>query len=625
MNHLLLTIIFIFFVSCSKESTTKTETPQSVPNKFYELKTPDLSLIDEKGVAVMHLETDNADISSDTGDAGEDEFALEILKSETKEFCVSVESIVELTIEDSNKSILLQLDSGCKSVALQKGVYTIKIKNKTTENHFVHFNKRFDASKLRGAVQRSFTQKKAPSNDPYTNPASTFDINVDRCHFCELAQLDFSGIIFDKDYDRTYSAIVPHVDNDYLKLIDYNGSAYDYFARQNADTLETKYNLDLFGSNLYEANLSYSIFVDANLSYTNLRKADLSHAIFIRTDFSAADLEDANLSYAVFMDCDFSNTVNFNVNHPISTPAAFYPYYLGAGPGTQYPNAPVEIDYNTPHISFLSDPYHLHTYVAFVESGVMDHVDSVTLPKKAISAPKGSAYDLYNDWNVVVLLEDNTLFERSYRTRSFKHYNKNDKKCSNGFFDIDIQIQGYRFYYDIICDYLRYSFSFAGRGDITTAREKKIPIYWDRDVRYYTHDKNDSLISIKYKKPIIDSTKKAVYFDNTKRSYFFFSNDQGTDTFSLASYDVMFEPSISLSANFFTFVTQGSDSQTKLFIMNEQEIPEKIFNGDELGGVQIASSVAAGGRQIPFIAFLGSDNHIYFKKLMPQGTDRIAN
>lgn len=576
----LLTLFFLLFslTACHKESSAKK------PTTYFEIKN-DISnkSIGKDDTLLLHLETKNHPISLDTDTTGSDSFTINIESDQHKEFCLNNDNNVSTLFElfNTKGKLIGSFEQGCKTFALQAGNYKVKIHNRDTKNHLVYFQKAYNYTKLLNKAKVTNKQRSYSFVDNVDNRSV---LSFDKCHFCELSSLDISHISYDKTLENYNLSL--KMNPEYFTQMQTGESTF--FAQQNNDTnaLGVNDKLDLFGSNLTGANLSYSVFENANLGYTNLKDANLSHAVFIGSDFSAANFDKTDLSYTIFIDCTFNDTTTTSLK-AISAPAAFNRY--------KYNN----FTYQHQFIAYLTDPFHiLLKDIATGEHG------TTTLPYRAISAPVGTPIDSDYGYALFIQLEDGYIHAYGWTrdTKVFEQILPDSKKCIGSLsasFDGDSGNQVY-------CA----TDAFSESNPVEQGwRYNKNTRKWEESGGYsgpITHNKTYSM-----------NSNFIAYLDGT----------------SLVSMPWSFENKQSSSLSFFTQDSQASFIFNPLVTNDAQQIfstviHEKNMNNAYVGyksynselhscninspkNANISSSISIGGAQRLFAATLGDDGNIY--------------
>jgi len=260
---------------------------------------------------VLDLENDEVH-HNDTADVGSDSFVVNIESDHIRTFCFADDGNIShrLLIQDGDDQVLLDLASGCQSVVLKEGKYRYTIENGSDIIHTVFLLPKYEYS-LRGTRKTDGNIVSIPSvsrssdisrNIQETQNLQKTIISFHACVGCNLNNIDLSHKAFSEDFhDSTVSL---RLQDDYLNSLGYT-SIDEFFEEQNRDDDEygnskTRDNLNLENASMQGANLSYSVFKNANFNGVDFTDANLSHAVFHNCSFKGATFSNTDMTQTVF-------------------------------------------------------------------------------------------------------------------------------------------------------------------------------------------------------------------------------------------------------------------------------------------------------------------------------------
>lgn len=265
----------------------------------------------------LHLESTQTHIN-DTQGIGFDTYKVNVSEEHTREYCLKNSQEVghRYTMEDAQGTILLNITQGCATINLAKGIYTHKIYNGNKEEDashrvFVYHNNNIDLTGINSNASVSnkdsdSSQKKLLSRQVENTPLlkqTTLSFNA--CRGCNLSNTDLSKLSFDAHF--TDSDLSPLMNEAYFHSLDTSKAEFFEIQNHNKHRNITQA-LDMQEASLYAANLSYSIFRNANFSGVDFTDANLSHAVFIDCTFKGAKFHNVDMKRTVFKNADFSKT-----------------------------------------------------------------------------------------------------------------------------------------------------------------------------------------------------------------------------------------------------------------------------------------------------------------------------
>ena len=276
----------------------------------------DTTAITEKNTAVLKLEATKGH-ENDTKGVGSDEVMFYTPSAESRTFCLedNESSGHTVSIKDANGTILTEVSNGCKTLDLDSGYYAIDIINADANNDIEHTvfitSTQNNSSTFSGIYSDvdSVDDRAVENKDLEKTTLISFNV----CKNCNLLNIKLHNLSFDSNFDQ--NNLSPRMNDAYFTKL--GVSEFDFFSIQNQNENHSKKPLDLTGSTLYGADLTYSVFRDAIFDGVNLEDANLSHAVFIDCSFYGTVLKNVDMTKAVFIRPKYRSSVEIE-SHVIS-------------------------------------------------------------------------------------------------------------------------------------------------------------------------------------------------------------------------------------------------------------------------------------------------------------------
>lgn len=277
---------------------------------------------------LFHLEA-NSQHEGDTEGVGYDSYKLHIETPHMRTFCFENDQnrSHRLSIADASGKEIASLSNGCADVSLPSGDLTVRLYNGDADKgiaHQVFVLPEEDYSDYQGALDAAPAVQKAAGRSAQQSALVKTKIVFDRCDQCNLEGLDLSHMTYDRDNNENYfDEMNTTLRDHYFRVAGIDSS--EIYAK-NFKVSNHKSILDLSGSDLRGADLSYGVFSYANFEGVDFKDANLSHAVFMKCRFDGAKLDNADLLSAVFINQAYG-TSGFAPNaslqwQAVSTPSA---------------------------------------------------------------------------------------------------------------------------------------------------------------------------------------------------------------------------------------------------------------------------------------------------------------
>ncbi len=300
-----------FFLGCGSSSSKNNSEFTNAQNAFIHERSGVLNSMNThtKHTVMLHLESTQSH-KNDTKGTGFDTYKVNIDTAEQREFCLKNDLAAghRFSIANSQGAVILDISSGCAIASLEEGIYTYALYNGTisedkSHSVFIYPSLKTMVSKNENASNKKQIRKLSKVQETTLVKHTTIDFNA--CEGCNLVGVDLSGLAFDSQFAG--SDLSPRINEAYFEKL--NTSKADFFETQNNDLDSYKVQpLALQGASLLGADLSYSVFRDANFDAVDFSDANLSSAVFMNCSFKGANFNNVDMTKTVFIDADFGKT-----------------------------------------------------------------------------------------------------------------------------------------------------------------------------------------------------------------------------------------------------------------------------------------------------------------------------
>ncbi len=256
------------------------------------------------------------------GESNKTEAVLNVGNAHRRTFCIGGNAAGHIVrLHDGNGNRLMQRTQGCRVVDLASGRYRLEIENADTKGrkHAVFLHPERNETMMESRVHGAEASRRSVEQTDGFFGASALAVSViefDRCIECDLhgAALDHRAFGFDTGTNH----LSPVMDDGYFRHIGAEKTAY--FSVYDGDRYtRTAVAPELRGSSLQQADLSYSVFYDADFSGVDFTDANLSHSVFIGCRFDGAVFERTDARHSIFIRPSFAPDAPIAV-HAVSKP-----------------------------------------------------------------------------------------------------------------------------------------------------------------------------------------------------------------------------------------------------------------------------------------------------------------
>jgi len=309
MKYFLYTLVLLLSIfGCSKESGSEIDT------SLYELSS-DISIVEmHNDLSSIAVTTKNSIVlklegveshENDTNGVGTDSIVFYVDENETRTFCL--EDVQnrghKISLKNSSYKLLFSITEGCKSLDLEKGYYKLLVDNADTNAGIAHTV--FLTSTVENDPQ--YTHMLSTSNSSAKQAVTLGDLqkktilSFNVCKNCNLQNLKLNNLAFDSVFAENYLA--PKLKAPYFDIL--GTTEEEFFSIQNTNPNYSKNILDLSGSSLHGADLSYSVFRGTIFNGVDFGDANLSHAVFTDCSFDGANFDNVDMEKALFLNPNF--------------------------------------------------------------------------------------------------------------------------------------------------------------------------------------------------------------------------------------------------------------------------------------------------------------------------------